>query len=170
MVNAVPSIHNVRGKKAGGLRRSAKFLLVGLCAALAVACMPKFPNIKGELIGSSAVENLIAEMEPLTLRSPDHYKAIYFRVNTQMRQCLVDKPNVYRGYILDSHLDEEMERGELATLREKSGFGNRAETYVLFESGAEGTKIIIHTRESFQLEKWHKWIAGERGCFPKLMG
>jgi len=169
MMDAVPKTHHVRDTKIRRLR-PAKLLLVGLCAVLAMACMPKFPNIKGKLIRSSAVENLIAEMEPISVRSPDHYKAVYFRVNTQMRQCLADKPDVYRGYILDSHLDEEMERGELATLREKSGFGNRAETYVLFESGAEGTKIVIHTRESFQLEKWRKWIAGERGCFPELMG
>ena len=147
-----------------------KVLVAGLMTGALGACLPEFPNLTGELINGSEVETLQAETQAVTVRSPGHFKAVFFHVNTHMRQCLVDKPDVYRGYILDSLLDEENNKGELSTLREKMGFGIRAETYVLFQAVADGTVVTIHTREQFQLEKWYKWIAGERGCFPELMG
>ena len=150
--------------------RAPKLLSCAGLIALLVACAPEFPNLKGEYIHSSAIEDVIAETEPLTVRSPMHYKALYFHMNSQMRLCLVDKPNAYRGYILDSLFDEDMEHGELATLREKKGFGYRGETHILVQSGAVDSKVIIHTREDYQLEKWMKWISGEKGCFPELMG
>ncbi len=134
------------------------------------ACLPEFSNLKGEYIRSSPAEDLIAETEALIIRSPKNYKALYFHLNTQMRICLADTRTTFRGYILDSLLEENMERGELATIREKKGFGYRAETHILVQSGAEGSKVVIHTRADYQLEKWVKWIRGEKGCFPELYG
>ncbi len=151
-------------------RALVRVFAVGLMTWTLGACLPEFPNITGDLIDGSEVEQLDAETPAFTVRSPKHFKAVFFHVNTQMRQCLVDKPHAYRGYILDSHLDEENNQAELGTLREKTGFGIRAVTHVLFQAAGEGTKVTIHTREEFHLEKWYKWIAGERGCFPELVG
>lgn len=152
------------------MRLKMPFIYIGLLALLVAGCFPEFSNLKGELIAGSPVKKLIADVQPVSFRSPRHYKAIYFHINTQMRQCLVDSHTVYRGYILDSKLDEDASQGELATLRDKPGFGNRAETYVLVQADAGAAKITVHTREPYQLEKWQKWFAGESGCFPELMG
>ncbi len=134
------------------------------------ACAVEFPNLKGEYIDGSEAEELVAETEAAVFHSPKHFKMIYFHVNRHMRLCLIDKPNAYRGYILDSNLDEANGMGELGTFREKMGFGIRAETVVIIRSAPDGSEAIIHTREPFQLEKWYKWFHGEEGCFPELLG
>jgi len=167
---AINLIVNSVNKISRRANRARPFICGTSLVFLLTACLPEFPNLEGEYIRSSSIEDVIAETEALTVRSPMHYKALYFHMNRHMRLCLEDKPNARRGYILDSVFDEDMERGELATVRDKTGFGYYGETYVLIQSGAVGSKVVIHTREDFQLEKWMKWIGGERGCFPELMG
>ena len=147
-----------------------------ICAFAAIAflalagCVPEFPNLSGELIRSSPVEAVIAETEALTFPSARNYKALYFEVNSRMRACLPDASDDSYGYILDSNLDEDMERGELATLRDPPGFGQRAETYIMIQSAAEGTRVTIHTRDDYQLEQWMFWIRGGTGCSPDPRG
>lgn len=154
-------------------RRSYRHLLCILSAGaflVLTGCMPEFPNLSGELIRSSPVEDVIAQTEALTFPSTKNYKALYFHVNSRMRACLRDTSKEAYGYILDSNLDEGMERGELAILRDPPGFGKSADTYILILSAAEGARVTIHTRDDYQLEKWMFWFKGGTGCSPEFRG